>query len=119
VIFSSFNPIALLRIHRLIPETPIGLLALPGLLGAPARSWTGRLIPYQSLHLELSDVTPGITRSVQQRGGKIFVYTVNQEEDMRRLFMMGVDGIFTDDPILAKRVLGEVILQSENAEETT
>lgn len=111
VIFSSFNPLALLRIRRLIPEAPIGLLALPGLKGALARSWPGRLISYQSLHPEFSDVTPGLVKSIQCRGGKIFVYTVNQEEDMRRLFEIGVDGIFTDDPILAKQVLGEVILK--------
>lgn len=111
VIFSSFNPLALMRIRRLIPEAPIGLLALPGLKGALARSWPGRLISYQSLHPEYSDVTPDLVKSVHHRGGKIFVYTVNQENGMRRLIEMGVDGIITDDPILAKQVLGEVILK--------
>jgi glycerophosphoryl diester phosphodiesterase len=35
------------------------------------------------------------------------VYTVNDAEDMRRLFGWGVDGIFTDDPELAKGILSE------------
>ena len=32
--FSSFNPLALLKIHKLLPTAPIGLLALPGINGA-------------------------------------------------------------------------------------
>ena len=35
---------------------------------------------------------------------RIHVWTVNAEEDMRRLFDWGVDGIFTDDPQLAVKV---------------
>ena len=50
ILFSSFNPIALVRIYRLLPEIPIGLLSLPGKSGAWARSFIGRLIPYSSLH---------------------------------------------------------------------
>ncbi len=106
VFFSSFNPLALLRIHRLLPEAPIGLLAFPGWKGAWARSWPGRaLIHYQNLHPEMSDVSPQLVQSVHQRQHKLFVYTVNRKEDMQRLFDLGVDGIFTDDPVLARQTL--------------
>jgi glycerophosphoryl diester phosphodiesterase len=104
VIFSSFNPIALARIRRLIPEAPLGLLALPGRKGYLARAWVGRLLGYQNLHPELSDVKPSLVDGLHKRGRKIFVYTVNQEADMHRMFSMGVDGIFTDDPVLAEKV---------------
>jgi glycerophosphoryl diester phosphodiesterase len=105
VIFSSFNPLALFRIHRLIPEAPIGLLALPGVRGILARSWLGRIIPYQALHPEYSDVTDGMIEHLHRSSRLIFTYTVNQENEMRHLFQMGVDGIFTDDPELARQVL--------------
>lgn len=105
VIFSSFNPIALFRIRKLLPEAPIGLLALPGKQGAWARSWLGRILVYQSLHPEVNDVNPGLIKNTHRRGCQLFVYTVNQEEDMRRLFNLQVDGIFTDDPVLAQHVL--------------
>ncbi len=105
VLFSSFNPIALLRIRRLLPEVAIGLLALPGYGGALARSWFGRIFFYQSLHPALSDVNSTLVKRVHRYSCKIFVWTVNREEDMRRLFELGVDGIFTDDPVLAKQVL--------------
>jgi glycerophosphoryl diester phosphodiesterase len=35
------------------------------------------------------------------------VYTVNQPADMQRLFSMGVDGIFTDDPVVAMKELAD------------
>ena len=102
VIFSSFNPLALLRIRRLLPEAPIGLLAFPGAKGWLARSWFGRLLKYQSLHLDVSDTTAALVNRIHRRSGRVYVYTVNQEEQMQNLFALGVDGIFTDDPLLAQ-----------------
>jgi len=105
-LLSSFNPIALVRIYRLLREVPIGLLSLSGKGGAWARSFIGKLIPYSSLHCEQSDVTTKLVSRTQAIGKKLFVYTVNREEDIYRMFTMGVDGIFTDDPILAKQIFG-------------
>jgi glycerophosphoryl diester phosphodiesterase len=105
VIFSSFNPIALLRIRRLVPEAPVGLLAFPGARGWLARSWPGRLVRYQSLHPEAADTTASLVNRVHQRSGRVIVYTVNHVEEMNRLFALGVDGIFTDDPLLAQTAL--------------
>lgn len=104
VLFSSFNPLALMRIRRLLPEIPIGLLALPGRSGGWARSPVGRLLRYQSLNPEHGDVTPQLVERVHKRGEYVYTYTVNQEAEMKRLFSLQVDGIFTDDPVLALAV---------------
>jgi glycerophosphoryl diester phosphodiesterase len=106
--FSSFNPVALLRIHRQLPDSPLGLLAWPGAAGWWARSPLGRLVPYHSLHIASKDANPGLIKRMHRDQRKVFVYTVNFENDMLRLFEMGVDGIFTDDPLLARRVLNGV-----------
>jgi glycerophosphoryl diester phosphodiesterase len=37
---------------------------------------------------------------------RVHVWTVNAENDIRRLFRWGVDGIFTDDPRLAVQIRG-------------
>ncbi|HUS64199.1 MAG TPA: glycerophosphodiester phosphodiesterase family protein, partial [Kofleriaceae bacterium] len=37
VIFSSFNPISIRRVHRLAPEIPNGILVVPGVVGTLAR----------------------------------------------------------------------------------
>lgn len=105
VFFSSFNPLALIRIRRMLPECPVGLLAMSGSRGSLARSWPGRLLKYQALHPEQQDVTEEMVERAHNQGSRIFVYTVNQADEMRRLFNLGVDGIFTDDPVLARQVL--------------
>jgi glycerophosphoryl diester phosphodiesterase len=107
VIFSSFNPLNLIRAGRLIPEVPLGLLAIEGHGGALARSFVGNLIPHQALHPNLEDVNQKLVERVHGQGRRVHVWTVNPEDEMRRLFAYGVDGIFTDDPSLALRVLAE------------
>ena len=108
VLFSSFNPLVLRRIHRLLPDIPLGLLAGPGRNGLLARSQIGRLlIHYQAIHPELRDATPSLIQRAHQRGYMVNVYTVNRENDMRQLFNLEVDGIFTDDPLLARQVLAD------------
>jgi glycerophosphoryl diester phosphodiesterase len=108
VLFSSFNPLALLRARRLLPDVPLGLLTLSGSSGVILRSWLGRLIPHQALHPAYSDVTKKLIRNTQRSGRRIHVYTVNEKEEMERLFTAGVDGIFTDNPLQAQQVLAEI-----------
>jgi glycerophosphoryl diester phosphodiesterase len=105
VIFSSFSPLALRRIYALLPETPIGLLAIPGKLGALMRSGVNLFVPHAAIHPEKQDVTPQLIKRLHQKGKRVNVFTVNDFETMRYLFELRVDGIFTDDPILANKAL--------------
>jgi glycerophosphoryl diester phosphodiesterase len=105
ILFSSFNPIALLRTKRLLPESPIALLALEGRSGAWARSRLGHLLSYQALHIDFKDATPKIVEVTHRRMCRLHTYTVNLATEIRRQIEMGVDGIFTDDPLLAKKII--------------
>ncbi|PWB71605.1 MAG: hypothetical protein C3F07_13550 [Anaerolineales bacterium] len=107
VLFSSFFVSNLSRTRGYLPDVPRGLLALNGLLGAWARSFGFAFGNYQALHPNLKDATHQQVQRVHRLGRRIHVWTVNAEQDMRRLFDWGVDGIFTDDPQLAVRVRGE------------
>lgn len=115
VLFSSFNPFALIRIRRILPETSIALLALPGKRGALARSWVGNLLSYQALHTKYSDVDTDLLVKTHSRMCQLNAYTVNQEEDIRHLISIGIDGIITDDPALARRVLDELDMDLEDS----
>lgn len=107
VLFSSFNPLALRRAYKLIPTVPLGLLAAPGISGAWARSWLGKLVPYQALHPEMQDTTLKLVQRQHQQGKQVNVWTVNAAAEMQQLFEWGVDGIMTDDPILAYQLRAE------------
>jgi glycerophosphoryl diester phosphodiesterase len=107
VIFSSFFASNLSKASNYLPDVPRGLLVLPGFLGAWARSFGFAFGKYQALHPFLKDTTQQQVSRVHRLNRRIHVWTVNQEEDMRRLFNWGVDGIFTDDPQLACRVRAE------------
>ena len=105
VLISSFNPIALRRFHQRAPHIPLGLLAWAGIAGAWARSPLGRWVPYQALHPATQDTNKRLIARKQRQGFRVHVYTVNHPDKMDQLFQWGVDGIFTDDPALARRTL--------------
>jgi glycerophosphoryl diester phosphodiesterase len=105
VMFSSFNPGNLKRIRRRLPRVPNGLLALEGVAGLLARSFLNFWTPHEALHPYVNDVTPKMVQRLHNRQQRIHVWTVNQPDQMRRLFDWGVDGIFTDDPPLARQIL--------------
>lgn len=105
VMFSSFNPIALRRIQKLVPEASIGFLALPGAMGWLVRSWLGRLVVnYQTLNPDYRDVSQSLVDRMHRLDRKVLTYTVNERGAMEGLFQVGVDGIFTDDPPLGLSV---------------
>jgi len=106
ILVSSFHPIPLRRFHHLLPSIPIGFLAKPGAAGAISRSWIGNaLIPYQAIHPHKSDVSPALVTKTHHSGKRVHPFTVNSADEMGRLLSLNVDGIITDDPLLAHQVI--------------
>ncbi len=105
VLLSSFNPIALIHARRANPDIPIALLSQPGMNGAWARSRLGRLLKYQALHVAVTDINPKTIEMVHEAKLRLHTYTVNDPIELLRLFNIGVDGVFTDDPALARQTL--------------
>jgi len=105
MLFSSFFARNLQITRSLLPEVPRGLLCLRGRLGLWGRTfgWRGN---YFALHPYLTDVTPGLVSRVHAAGKRLNAWTVNPEEQLKRMIGFGVDAIITDDPVLALRLLG-------------
>lgn len=107
VIFSSFNPIAVIKIMRLLPETPCGMLCA----GGWANKWMNirnlRLIRFTALHPDIADVDRALVERVHTSGGRVHVYTANRPEEIQILLDLGVDGFFTDAPALAIQLLSQ------------
>jgi len=103
VLLSSFNPIALTKAQRASAE--IRRAALIG--GGPkfVRSFIEAFTNYSTLHPEVSLVDQAIIIKHHTAGHKVNVWTVNEESEMMRLLSMGVDGLITDAPDIAKKVI--------------
>jgi glycerophosphoryl diester phosphodiesterase len=108
VMLSSFNMIALIRARALMAQVPLGLITIKGMAGLTIRSKLVLFGPLLAFHPHYLDVTAQLIEATHQAGAYIHTYTVNQPDLMRQLFTSGVDGIFTDDPVLAQKVLIDI-----------
>ena len=97
---SSFHLPELREFKRRMPAIPLGVLHC----GVPLNlaAW-GTELAAQVLSLDRDFVEPELIADAHQRGLKVFVYTVNEPEDIARFRAMGIDGVFTDFP---ERALG-------------
>jgi glycerophosphoryl diester phosphodiesterase len=105
VLFSSFNPIALIKINNYLPECDIGLLVGGSFFDVIMNSSFNKYIPHQALHSNVLSTTTELVKSVHDNGRRIHVYTVDDGITMKKLLAMGVDGFFTNDPLLARKMI--------------
>ena len=101
---SSFHLPELRDFTRRLPQIPLGVLlcGVPLDLAAAATTLGASVV---SLDLDFAD--PKLIRDAHRRGKRVYVYTVDAPEDMRRLEKQGVDGIFTDFPDRARVVFNK------------
>jgi len=104
VLLSSFNIFNLLITRRLLPQVPQALLAYKGICGWLARSFLGRWITPGIIHPFKTDATEEYIKQQHKIGRRVHAWIVNLPEEMERLYQHGCDGIFTDDPLLARQV---------------
>jgi glycerophosphoryl diester phosphodiesterase len=94
---SSFNRRQLIKVKKLNPHIRIGIL-----IDLPRRHYAifARRYDAYSVHVQIDLASARFIARAHERGLKVFVYTVNNPEDIDRLQVLGVDGIFTDFPEL-------------------
>ena len=102
VIISSFRFNNLVYIKDKNPVISCGLLANQGFSGFFARNLLNHSVSVDALHPHVTDTNAGLVRREQQCGRKVRVWTVNAQEEIRRLADIGVDAIFTDDPLASR-----------------
>ena len=104
IFFSSFYSWNLKIARKLIPEIPRGLLGFPGWLGFFARRSTSNN-SFQALNINKLDITDQLVSACHTENKRVLVWTVNDEDEMRKFLKMDVDGIFTDDPGLLRYII--------------
>ena len=104
VLVSSFNRDVVARIRAIDPAIPTGLLTVDLPSPAQAIEWIvagghGALHPYVAL------VDAALVDRAHQAGLAVHVWTVNDPDRIAELVGMGVDGVVTDHPDVARRVV--------------
>lgn len=98
-----------LEIARLIALQRLGLIKRmrrPAslILQVPVRQW------------KIEVVQEDFVKAIQELGGQVQVWTVNDESEMIRLWNMGIDSIMTDNPRLALEVAQRLNLRTSSAQ---
>ena len=93
----SFSPVALRRVRLLAPLLPTVQLYR----NLPARRRDGSLPAAADVagpSVELLRAYPGYVRRVHRAGGRVFVWTVDEPEDIDLVLGLGVDAVITNRP---------------------
>ena len=94
-IVSSFNKKALFDIKKREPRIKTG--AIFGRI-SPRNCSFAEDLAIESIHLRLDSFPRTLIDDAHRRGLLVFVYTVNDREDIIRMKNMDIDGIITDFP---------------------
>ena len=104
VIYSSFNHYSAMKMKELNPEARVGLLYSDGFQNVPRYATK---LGADALHPALYDLQyPDFLEECQKRGLLLHVWTVDREEDIRRLVEAGIDAVITNRPDVARRIVG-------------
>ncbi|NKF49492.1 glycerophosphodiester phosphodiesterase [Shewanella sp. WXL01] len=69
-----------------------------------------------SINLSINFVNQAMIEDAHQRGVKVFVYTVDEADDIRALHHFGVDGIFSNYPDKAQAVVDSLVMQTDDGQ---
>ncbi len=104
LLFSSFNHHSLLRIKRIDPSIPCGILYD----NIMVRPWEyAKVLGFEALHPHYFELrVPGEVEESRVAGIRINTWTVNEESDLREVAARGPHGIITNYPRRALEVIG-------------
>lgn len=99
VLVSSFDCDALVRVREIDAQCRIGVLTADPITGDDVALC--RRLGAFSLNPDHRKVDKAGVGRLHAAGFRVLPYTVNDPADMERIFGLGVDGVFTDDPVAA------------------
>lgn len=105
MIISSLNKKALKEVNKINPDLEVGYI-VPVALG---QFEFEEAIDFYSL--EMSFLTKDLVEKIKNQEKEVHAWTVNSEEDLKRMQKLQVDNVITDNPTLAKKVLASNTLE--------
>lgn len=88
------------KMKALRPDWTVGLLATATVGDLPA-------LEADFLAVNMGTASVGLVRAARSAGKEVYVWTVNDPLSMSHMASLGVSGLITDEPALARRVLEE------------
>ncbi|MDP4104514.1 MAG: glycerophosphodiester phosphodiesterase [Bacillota bacterium] len=105
IIFSSFNHYSIVYCYRLAPEIEIA----PLYSGRIFMPWIyAKSIQAKAIHPNYKGLTNDIIRKSIENGISVRPYTINNENEMKRLFALHCSAIITDDPVKALKLRKDI-----------
>lgn len=104
VTIQSFSEQSLKEIHELAPDVPLTLLFRKGKFNLQK----AKSVDYPFIGIESSDVTMKNVNELHRQGKEVHVFFNDKEaqkEEQERVYMLNVDGYFTDDIQFTKELL--------------
>ena len=91
---------AVQKMRKLRPDWHVGLLSATAI---------GDLTQLDAdfLAVAMGMASGGFVRRAHEAGKQVFVWTINDPVSMSRMMSLGVDGIITDEPAMARQVLAD------------
>lgn len=104
LMISSFREAEVLAVRAVLPGLQFAVIY---------DTFSPRLIPdykrkgYSTISLRKNTVSEALVKACHALGLLIFVWTVDQEDEMKRCIDWEIDGIYTNDPGLLKELIGK------------
>ncbi len=98
ILFSSFMPINLSRVKRLLPEAKVALLVEDGFWWRSLASASRSFLSPEFIHPYKSYIQDAYLDKEHRYGRRVNAWTVNDLEEAARFMEWGIDGLITDDP---------------------
>jgi len=90
---SSFIPAEIVKLRSILSTIPIGILVESDLKNSIS---LGTTVNAYSINIPIEMADPENIQLIHSNGFKCLVYTANNESDIRRMYSLGADGVFTD-----------------------
>jgi len=106
VVISSFNPLVVKKCQRIDPDMRMGFIYEKRLPNLNHRLAKGLVV--DSWHPNSVGVNALLMERAWEARCAVYPWTVNDEKEMQRMIDLGVDGLITDYPNIAKKILQRI-----------
>ncbi|MBI2092293.1 MAG: hypothetical protein HYY43_03950 [Deltaproteobacteria bacterium] len=108
IIISSFSRETLYNIGRIAPHLNRSLLMRVKAFFFVDAVFFANMLAVNGINPHISITNKFLVKLARMRGWRLITWTANNPDEIRKACNLGVDGIITDDPVLAREVIDNI-----------